>query len=47
MTQYQQNFIKFMLENEVLLFGDFTLKSGRRAPYFVNTGKYRTGAQIA
>ncbi len=44
---YRQKFIRFMVENEVLLFGDFTLKSGRRAPYFVNTGKYRTGAQIA
>lgn len=47
MTQYKQDFIKFMIESEVLLFGDFTLKSGRKAPYFVNTGKYRTGAQIA
>ncbi len=36
-----------MVKSEVLLFGDFTLKSGRRAPYFINTGKYRTGAQIA
>lgn len=47
MNQYKQDFIKFMIENEVLCFGDFTLKSGRKAPYFVNTGKYRTGAQIA
>ena len=36
-----------MIENEVLCFGDFTLKSGRRAPYFINTGKYRTGGQIS
>ncbi|MDE6411305.1 MAG: orotate phosphoribosyltransferase [Clostridia bacterium] len=36
-----------MVESEVLRFGDFTLKSGRKAPYFVNTGKYRTGAQIS
>ena len=36
-----------MVENGVLLFGEFTLKSGRHAPYFINTGKYRTGAQIA
>ena len=36
-----------MVKSEVLLFGDFTLKSGRKAPYFINTGKYRTGAQIA
>ena len=47
MNQYKKEFIRFMVENEVLCFGDFTLKSGRKAPYFVNTGKYRTGAQIA
>lgn len=46
MLTYKQKFIKFMVENEVLLFGEFTLKSGRQAPYFINTGKYRTGAQI-
>lgn len=47
MNRYKQDFIKFMVESEVLRFGDFTLKSGRKAPYFVNTGKYRTGAQIS
>lgn len=47
MLNYKQRFIQFMVENEVLLFGDFTLKSGRKAPYFINAGKYRTGAQIA
>lgn len=47
MNQYKKDFIKFMIESEVLRFGDFTLKSGRKAPYFVNTGKYRTGAQIS
>ena len=47
MLTYKQNFIKFMVENEVLLFCDFTLKSGRKAPYFINAGRYRTGAQIA
>ena len=46
MLTYKQKFIKFMVENGVLLFGEFTLKSGRKAPYFINTGKYRTGAQI-
>ena len=47
MNQYKKDFIKFMIESEVLRFGDFTLKSGRKAPYFVNTGKYRTGEQIS
>lgn len=46
MLNYKQRFIRFMVENEVLCFGDFVLKSGRRAPYFINTGKYRTGSQI-
>ncbi len=46
MLTYKQRFIKFMVENEVLLFGEFTLKSGRKAPYFMNAGKYRTGSQI-
>lgn len=44
---YKQRFIKFMVENGVLTFGEFTLKSGRKAPYFINTGNYKTGAQIA
>ncbi len=44
---YKENFIKFMTECGVLTFGDFTLKSGRKAPYFVNTGNYKTGAQLA
>ncbi len=47
MLTYKQRFIQFMVENEVLCFGDFTLKSGRKAPYFINSGKYRTGSQIA
>ncbi len=47
MLTYKQRFIRFMVENEVLLFGEFTLKSGRKAPYFINSGKYRTGSQIA
>lgn len=47
MEEYKKNFIRFMVENGVLCFGDFTLKSGRKAPYFINAGKYRTGAQIA
>ncbi|MBQ5334429.1 MAG: orotate phosphoribosyltransferase [Oscillospiraceae bacterium] len=43
---YKEEFIRFMTECGVLTFGDFTLKSGRKAPYFVNTGNYRTGAQL-
>ena len=44
---YKQQFIKFMVENSVLKFGEFTLKSGRKAPYFINTGNYKSGAQLA
>lgn len=44
---YKEDFIKFMSESGVLTFGDFTLKSGRKAPYFINAGKYMTGGQIA
>lgn len=47
MLDYKKDFLKFMVENQALTFGDFTLKSGRRAPYFINSGKYRTGEQIA
>jgi len=46
MEQYKRDFIDFMLEAEVLTFGDFITKSGRPTPYFVQTGKYRTGGQI-
>ena len=46
MQSYKREFIEFMLECEVLRFGDFTAKSGRKTPYFVNTGRYRTGAQL-
>lgn len=44
---YKQRFIRFMVENGVLKFGEFTLKSGRIAPYFINTGNYKTGAQLS
>lgn len=44
---YKEQFIKFMVENGVLKFGEFTLKSGRRAPYFINTGNYKSGAQLS
>jgi orotate phosphoribosyltransferase len=46
MQDYQREFIEFMVECDVLRFGDFTAKSGRKTPYFVNTGRYRTGAQL-
>lgn len=44
---YKESFIKFMTECGVLTFGSFTLKSGRQAPYFINCGNYKTGAQLA
>jgi orotate phosphoribosyltransferase len=44
---YKAEFIEFMVRSRVLLFGDFVTKSGRRSPYFINTGNYRTGEQIA
>lgn len=46
MEQYKQEFIEFMLECQVLKFGDFTLKSGRKSPFFMNAGAYVTGAQL-
>lgn len=46
MEQYKQEFIDFMLESNVLKFGDFTLKSGRKSPFFMNAGAYVTGTQL-
>ncbi len=46
MENYKQEFIEFMIDCEVLRFGDFVTKSGRKTPFFVNTGFYRTGAQL-
>lgn len=46
MEQYKQDFIEFMVESEVLKFGDFTLKSGRKSPFFMNAGAYVTGYQL-
>lgn len=46
MEQYKQEFIEFMIDCQVLKFGDFVTKSGRKTPFFVNTGFYRTGAQL-
>ena len=46
MEQYKQEFIEFMVDCNVLKFGDFVTKSGRTTPFFVNTGFYRTGGQL-
>ncbi len=46
MEQYKQEFIEFMVESEVLKFGDFTLKSGRKSPFFMNAGAYVTGTKL-
>lgn len=46
MEQYKKEFIEFMVESEVLKFGEFTLKSGRKSPFFMNAGAYVTGTQL-
>lgn len=46
MEQYKQEFIEFMVESDVLKFGEFTLKSGRKSPFFMNAGAYVTGTQL-
>ena len=46
MEAYKEQFIKFMVESDVLKFGDFTLKSGRKSPFFMNAGLYVTGSQL-
>ncbi len=46
MEQYKQDFISFMIDSQVLKFGDFTLKSGRKSPFFMNAGAYVTGEQL-
>ncbi len=46
MESYKEEFIKFMVEADVLKFGDFTLKSGRKSPFFMNAGAYVTGSQL-
>lgn len=46
MQQYQQEFIEFMVESDVLRFGDFTLKSGRKSPFFMNAGAYVSGEAL-
>ena len=46
METYKQEFIEFMVESDVLKFGEFTLKSGRKSPFFMNAGAYVTGSQL-
>ena len=46
MEKYQEEFVEFMVESDVLKFGDFTLKSGRKSPFFMNAGAYITGSQL-
>ena len=46
MEAYKQEFIEFMVDSEVLKFGDFTLKSGRKSPFFMNAGAYVAGSQL-
>ena len=46
MEQYKQEFIEFMVDSNVLKFGEFTLKSGRKSPFFMNAGAYVTGSQL-
>lgn len=47
MEEYKKDFIEFMVDCNVLTFGDFTTKSGRKTPFFVNTGHYKTGRQLS
>lgn len=47
MAEYQQRFVEFALEQNVLRFGEFTLKSGRTSPYFFNSGLFNTGGSLA
>ena len=46
MEAYKEEFIKFMVECDVLKFGSFTLKSGRQSPFFMNAGAYSSGSQL-
>jgi orotate phosphoribosyltransferase len=46
MQQYKEQFIEFMVRSSVLMFGEFTTKSGRQTPFFINTGRYESGSQL-
>jgi orotate phosphoribosyltransferase len=47
MEQYKKEFIEFMVHSNVITFGDFVTKSGRKTPFFINTGNFKTGAQMS
>ena len=47
MNEFKKSFIEFLLDSGVLKFGDFTTKSGRQTPYFINTGEFKTGEQMS
>ena len=47
MESYKREFIEFLESAGVLKFGDFTAKSGRKIPYFINAGDIKTGDQIS
>ena len=47
MEAYKQEFVEFMVRSQVLTFGDFVTKSGRKTPFFINTGRYKTGSELA
>ena len=46
MQEFQQAFLNYVTTNKILKFGDFTLKSGRKSPYFFNAGLFNTGAAL-
>ena len=47
MEQYKKEFIEFMVQSNVITFGDFVTKSGRKTPFFINTGNFKTGAEMS
>ena len=47
MEQYKKEFIEFMVQSNVITFGDFVTKSGRKTPFFINTGNFKTGVQMS
>ncbi len=47
MEAFQKEFLQYAIDNDILKFGEFVLKSGRKSPYFFNCGEFKTGIQIA